>query len=91
MLNNLSEQVRGCVPRAEECAYRAKIEADPCLVRDYLEMERRWFGLERSYQFGLARSYQFAEQLEAFSAHRSARTRQQNGSSSPRANSLSDL
>jgi hypothetical protein len=40
---------------------RAKIERDPSLVRDFLDMERRWLKL--------ARSYQFSEQLETFHKH----------------------
>ena len=42
MLSNLSEPVRDCLRRAEDCAHSAKIEPDPFLVRDYLAMERRW-------------------------------------------------
>jgi len=61
MLNSLSQQVRECMLKAEDCAHRAKIERDPSLVRDFLDMERRWLRL--------ARSYQFSEQLEAFSRH----------------------
>ena len=51
MLQNLNARVRDCLERAEECGQRAKIEADPALARDYLEMERRWLTLARSYQF----------------------------------------
>ena len=61
MLQHLSKQVRDCLQRAEECAYRANTEGDPGLARDYLEMERRWLSL--------ARSYQFSEQLQSFSNH----------------------
>jgi hypothetical protein len=65
MLSNLSEQVRDCLRHAEERAYRAKIEPDAALTRDYIEMERRWLAL--------ARSCQFSEQLEEFSAHNKKR------------------
>src|SRR5262249_19484276 len=58
MLQNLSEKVRLCMQKAEECSRRARIERDPNLVRDYRDMERRWLKL--------ARSYQFSEQLETF-------------------------
>jgi hypothetical protein len=34
--------------RAEESVYRAKIERDPALARDFFEMERRWLSLARS-------------------------------------------
>ena len=68
MLQHLSKQVRDCMQRAEECAYRAKIEADPDLAHDYLEMERRWLSL--------ARSHQFAKQLQSFSSHNRKRQNQ---------------
>ena len=71
MLQNLSKQVSDCMQRAEECAYRAKIEGDPGLARDYLEMERRWLSL--------ARSYQFSEQLQSFSNHNKKRQDEANG------------
>ena len=51
MLENLSEKVRNCLRHAEQCGHRAKIEPDPNLARDYLDMERRWLSLARSYQF----------------------------------------
>ena len=61
MLQNLSQQVRECLQHAEDCAHRAKIEPDPNLARDFVDMERRWLGL--------ARSWQFSEQLDTFSKH----------------------
>ena len=42
MLQNLSEQVRECLRRAEECAQQAKHQCDPKLAGDYLDLERRW-------------------------------------------------
>lgn len=51
MLEHLSEQVRECVKRAEECAARAKIEPNPTLQHDFIDMELRWLQLARSYQF----------------------------------------
>ena len=50
---------------AEQCCHRAKIEPDPKLARDYLDMGRRWLKL--------ARSYQFSESLEAFAKHNKKR------------------
>lgn len=41
MLQNLSKQVRNCLEHAEECGQRAKVERDPALARDFLDMERR--------------------------------------------------
>jgi hypothetical protein len=61
MLQNLSKQVRECLERAEACGRRATIEPDPQIARDFLEIERRW----RS----LARSYELSERLDRFSAH----------------------
>src|SRR5262249_59266042 len=51
MLTQLSDKVRGCLEHAENCANRARIECDPNIARDFLEMERRWLRLARSYQF----------------------------------------
>ena len=65
MLQNLSQPVRNCLQHAEECGQRAKIERDPALVRDFLDMELRWLTL--------ARSYQFSESLEAFAKHNKKR------------------
>ena len=59
MLNNLSEQVRQCHLHAEHCARQAGVQADPKLKGDFLEMERRWLML--------ARSYEFAQRLADFS------------------------
>ena len=49
MSPNISKQVRDCLQRAEECGQRAKCEPDPILAKDYLEMERRWLKIARSY------------------------------------------
>ena len=50
MLNNLSEQIRGCHRHAEDCARKAAAETDPKLRRDYLAMEQRWLVLAQSYE-----------------------------------------
>ena len=47
MLENLSQQVRDCLRLAEECGNNAKVERDPGLVRDFLDMERRYLSLAR--------------------------------------------
>ena len=49
--DHLSEDIRECYQLAEDCARRAKAEADPELRKDFLEMERRWLFLARSYEF----------------------------------------
>jgi hypothetical protein len=61
MLANLSAEVRECLRHAEDCAERAKTEPNPALQRDYIEMEKRWLKL--------ARSYQLFERLQTFSTH----------------------
>ena len=60
MLNNLSEQVRDCLKHAEDCARQAAAQTDPRLKEDFLDLERRWLHL--------ARSYEFTEQLGDFSS-----------------------
>ena len=61
MLNNynLSEQIRDCLRHAEDCAQRAATQADPKLKQDFLQLEKKWLSL--------ARSFQLTERLTAFS------------------------
>ena len=59
MLNNLSEQVRDCLQHAQDCARQAAAQTDPKLKADFLDLERRWLHL--------ARSYEFTERLDDFS------------------------
>ena len=65
MLENLSEKVRNCLRHAEQCGHRAKIEPDPNLARDYLDMERHWLSL--------ARCYLFSESFNVFCKHNKKR------------------
>jgi hypothetical protein len=58
MLQNLSEEVRACYTRAEECARKAETALSDEMRADFLRLERSWLNL--------ARSYQFAQQLLAF-------------------------
>ena len=51
MLNNQSERIRECLQHAEYCARKAAAQTDPKLKEDFLEMERRWLVLARSYEF----------------------------------------
>ena len=60
MLQNLSEEVRECLCRAEECKRLSKTALTPFAIKDYLEMEQRWLTL--------AHSYEFAERLSRFTA-----------------------
>jgi len=50
MLNNVSEQIRECLRHAEDCARKAAAQTDPTLKADFLDMERRWLSLARSYE-----------------------------------------
>ena len=58
MLQNLSEEIRECLRRAEECKRLSKTALTAPAIKDYLEMEQRWMKL--------ARSYEFAERLSRF-------------------------
>jgi len=51
VLNNLSEQVRECLQHAEDCARQAAAQTCPKLKADFLDLERRWQHLARSYEF----------------------------------------
>ena len=51
MLQNLSEEIRECLRRAEECKRLSKTALTPSAIKDYLQMERRWLALARSYEF----------------------------------------
>ena len=57
---NFSSEAGECRLYAEHCADRARLQSDPQLRQDFLEMQRRWLAL--------ARSYEFAERLEFLSA-----------------------
>ena len=71
MLNNLSENIRQCLQHAEDCARKAAAQTCPTLKADFLDMERRW----RS----LARSYEFSERLADFSDETKRRADKANG------------
>ena len=58
MVENLNEEIRECLRYAEECARQAAEASGPNLHENYLEMQRRWLRL--------ARSYRFAKQLKSF-------------------------
>ena len=70
MLQNLSEDIRECYRRAEDCKRLAEGALTETGKADYLDMERRWLSL--------ARSYEFAERLSNFIAPFSTRRRKQN-------------
>ena len=62
MLQNLSEEIRDCLHRAEECRRLSKIAVSASAIQDYLNMEQRWLSL--------ARSYEFSERLSTFTKSR---------------------
>jgi hypothetical protein len=49
MLQKLTEEIADCYAPASECRECAKQALDPATKRDFLEMERRWIMLARSY------------------------------------------
>jgi hypothetical protein len=51
LLSNLSEQVRECLRHAEDCAREAGAQTCPKMKADFLDLERRWLSLARSYEF----------------------------------------
>jgi hypothetical protein len=59
MLEKLSDQIRDCYAHAAECARKAAAQTDPQLKQDFLDMERRWLTL--------AKSYELSQRLDDFS------------------------
>jgi hypothetical protein len=47
----ISVQAQECREYAEHCAQSARNQLDPQIRQSYLEMQRRWLGLARSYEF----------------------------------------
>src|SRR3974390_2986925 len=50
MLSRLSDKVRLCLERAEECKHHAERARDPAVVAQYLAIKDRWLKLARSLQ-----------------------------------------
>jgi hypothetical protein len=50
MLQDLTESVRECLRKAEECRHVAESAPDEQTRSDYLDIERRWLRLAESYQ-----------------------------------------
>ena len=65
MPSNLTAEVRECLCHADDCAELAAIEANPAMQGDFIEMERNWLTL--------ARSYQLLERFRTVSAHHQQR------------------
>jgi hypothetical protein len=51
MLESLSKQIRECYEHPEDCARKAAAQTDPGLKQDFLDMEKRWLALARSFEF----------------------------------------
>jgi PAS domain S-box-containing protein len=66
LLHNLSDKVRLCYERAAEAKERADEMLDPEAKTDFLNAEKRWLLLARSYEFG--------ERLDDFTRESSRRT-----------------
>ena len=60
MFLTTNKDARECRLYAEHCEDKARLQSDPQLRRDFLEMQQRWLSL--------ARSYEFLERLELLSA-----------------------
>jgi hypothetical protein len=45
MLQTLSEDIRECLRRAEECKRLSKTALSASAIQSYLEMEQRWLNL----------------------------------------------
>ena len=50
MFENLSEEIRECRRHAEECKRKSKTALTPSAIQFYLEMEKGWLALARSYE-----------------------------------------
>jgi hypothetical protein len=50
MFTNLSGQAGECRLHAGRCADNARLQSDPQLRKVFLEMQRRWLSLARSYE-----------------------------------------
>jgi hypothetical protein len=50
MLEKLDEQIQECHAHAEDCARKAAAQSNPRLKQDFLDMERRWLSLAKSYE-----------------------------------------
>ena len=55
-----NKEARECRLHAEHCEDKARLQSDPQIRQDFLEMQQRWLSL--------ARSYEFLERLEPLSA-----------------------
>ena len=68
MLQKLDSEIRECYRHAAECSRSADQDRDLFKKQDFLDMEKRWLCL--------ARSYEFAERLSNFTQPVRRRKRQ---------------
>jgi len=52
MLNKVADEIAECYRRAAECREKADAASAPEAKRDFLELERSWLFLARSYELG---------------------------------------
>jgi len=64
MLSRLSDKVRLCLERAEQCKRLAEGERDPAVAAQYLEIKQQWLALARSFQAS-ERGSEFVEAQDA--------------------------
>jgi len=60
MFSSVSREARECRLHAEQCANKARLQFNPKLRQEFLDMQQRWLSL--------ARCYEFSERLEFLSA-----------------------
>ena len=58
MFENLSEEIRKCRRRAEECKRKSEIALTASAIQTYLDMESGWLALARSYELEMLWSLQ---------------------------------
>ncbi len=51
MFLTTNKDARECRFHAEHCEDKARLQADPRLRQDFVEMQQRWLSLARSYEF----------------------------------------
>ncbi len=51
MFLTTNKDARECRFHAEHCEDKARLQSDPQLRQDFLEMQQRWLSLARSYEF----------------------------------------
>jgi hypothetical protein len=63
MFENLSEEIRKCRRRAEECKRKSEIALTASAIQTYLDMESGWLALARSLNWKCCGAYSLRRQL----------------------------